>query len=69
MFDLLQKRDSASAPPTDLPYAELWMGSHVNCPSLLEKGGEKVSLREHLGEAQALPFLFKVLSVDKVLSI
>ena len=63
------------------PYAELWMGTHPNGPSML-KGIGSPSLSEHiekdpkmLGEesrkifGDQLPFLFKVLSVNKALSI
>lgn len=63
------------------PYAELWMGTHPKAPSQI-KGG-KESLRELvagndklLGEQvaakfgnQEIPFLFKVLSIRKALSI
>ena len=71
--------------PIDKPYAELWMGTHPNLPSLVEKKpGETVKLSDLLSEApelylgktcekfktkQDLPFLFKVLSVAKPLSI
>lgn len=50
------------------PYAELWMGTHASGPSsvCLPCGTQK-GLREHLGHD--LPFLFKVLSVEKALSI
>ena len=64
----------------DAPYAELWMGTHPNGPSKLAK--ISLSLKEYLdanpealGEAtrkafgDELPFLFKVLSVKKALSI
>jgi len=67
-------------PVEETPYAELWMGAHPNGPARLASSGELLS--EHiatspscLGEAtnQAfgpnLPFLFKVLSVGKALSI
>ena len=47
----------------DQPYAELWMGAHVKAPSkLLPKG----NLRDIEPD---LPFLLKVLSVNKALSI
>lgn len=63
------------------PYAELWMGTHPKAPSQI-KGG-KENLRELvagndklLGEKvaakfgdQEIPFLFKVLSIRKALSI
>eukprot|EP00898_Chlorokybus_atmophyticus_P001803 jgi/Chlat1/2623/Chrsp178S02473 len=67
------------------PYAELWAGTHPNGPSLIkvqQEGAEQLSLaqyvRDHphsLGPAvlqrwgAGLPFLLKVLSVDKALSI
>ncbi|KAF7281814.1 hypothetical protein GWI33_004248 [Rhynchophorus ferrugineus] len=62
-----------------LPYAELWMGTHVNAPSIIKSTKQKLSdaITEHpeylgddvLREFNELPFLFKVLSVDKALSI
>ena len=56
------------------PYAEMWMGTHSGAPSkaALQKdlpgdaGESLVSLSELTGE---LPFLFKILAVDKPLSI
>lgn len=62
------------------PYAELWMGTHPNGPSYLVKTGESLNEwiqknPETLGEkvrqvfGTQLPFLFKVLSVNKALSI
>ncbi|EAZ08978.1 hypothetical protein OsI_31243 [Oryza sativa Indica Group] len=65
------------------PYAELWMGTHPSGPStLLDGDGDLMLLRDWLartpdalGPAVAarwggdLPFLFKVLSVAKALSI
>ena len=55
------------------PYAELWMGTHPNGPSLLKTDGEATTLKEHIsGDKSALgeesrarfgddlPFLFKV---------
>ncbi|SCU84161.1 LAFA_0D08504g1_1 [Lachancea sp. 'fantastica'] len=65
------------------PYAELWMGTHHKVPSL--NHDSKRSLRDIIadepaemlgaenvqkfGSTQELPFLFKVLSIEKVLSI
>lgn len=43
------------------------MGTHESAPSRLSKGDKK-TLKEHL-KGQDLPFLFKVLSVQKALSI
>lgn len=64
------------------PYAELWMGTHPKVPSKTLDG---VSLRDviaanptellgedvikHYGSQNEIPFLFKVLSIEKVLSI
>ncbi|CAJ1961575.1 unnamed protein product [Cylindrotheca closterium] len=48
----------------DTPYAELWIGTHPKGPSKLKSGED---LRDVVGED--LPFLFKVLSAGKALSI
>jgi mannose-6-phosphate isomerase len=42
-----------------LPYAELWLGSHPNAPTKYKNG-------THIPK---LPFLFKILSINKPLSI
>lgn len=53
------------------PYAELWMGTHKKGPAMvIGEGGasaEESKLSDRLGKE--LPFLFKVLSVNKALSI
>jgi mannose-6-phosphate isomerase len=55
-----------------MPYAEMWMGTHSGAPSQIESGinelnsGEKKYLKELSGE---LPFLFKLIAVEKQLSI
>jgi len=62
------------------PYAELWMGTHPNGPSIVTVTGESLNewiekyphvigadVQESFGVQ--LPFLFKVLSVNKALSI
>ncbi|EGF79869.1 hypothetical protein BATDEDRAFT_33280 [Batrachochytrium dendrobatidis JAM81] len=60
------------------PYAELWMGTHPNAPSVLVD--EQIPLHQILTQetlspaihslyAGDLPFLFKVLSIRKALSI
>ncbi|KAF1790632.1 Phosphomannose isomerase, type I, conserved site [Phytophthora cactorum] len=58
------------------PYAELWMGTHPNGPSkVLHEGGDEAPLlRDWIRKLRAnetgdLPYLFKVLSVRKALSI
>lgn len=67
----------------DKPFAEYWMGAHVNAPSIvqLENGEQqkldsylKIDTMNKLGEKVAkdfgrLPFLFKVLDVHDMLSI
>ena len=50
----------------DTPYAELWIGTHPKGPSILGDGSNK-TLKDAIGED--LPFLFKVLSAGKALSI
>ncbi|TVU22106.1 hypothetical protein EJB05_31788 [Eragrostis curvula] len=67
-------------PDPDCPYAELWMGTHPSAPSTILDDGtplrDWLALNpDALGPAVAarwggdLPFLFKVLSVAKALSI
>jgi len=48
------------------PCAELWMGTHSNAPSIAQCGEKQVNLAEISGE---LTFLFKLLAVEKPLSI
>jgi mannose-6-phosphate isomerase len=48
------------------PYAEMWMGTHDSASSRAELGGKLANLEEISGE---LPFLFKVLAIEKPLSI
>ena len=54
----------------EAPYAELWFGTHSKGPSTIAGGGGEL-LSTYLEEKKAgtLPFLFKVLSVEKALSI
>ncbi|KAJ4709919.1 Mannose-6-phosphate isomerase [Melia azedarach] len=65
----------------NLPYAEFWIGTHESGPSFLNHGGA-LSLKEWMSNnpdvlgdrvlkkwGSDLPFLFKVLSVEKALSI
>ncbi|GMM32994.1 mannose-6-phosphate isomerase [Saccharomycopsis crataegensis] len=65
------------------PYAELWMGTHPKVPSLNMSNGKTLrdlitaspehylgsSIIKKFGSSVELPFLFKVLSIEKVLSI
>nr|KYP40741.1 Mannose-6-phosphate isomerase [Cajanus cajan] len=75
--------NSGSQIDEDQPYAEFWIGSHVSGPSfVVSDGSQRVTLKSWLLEnpnvlgekvlekwGGDLPFLFKVLSVDKALSI
>ncbi len=49
------------------PYAELWLGTHPDLPSHVEVEGERWLLSEVLDDE--LPYLFKILSAKKPLSI
>ena len=64
----------------DKPYAELWMGTHPNGPSIMKDSNQHLDelikanpevlgdkCRQQFGDN--LPFLFKILSVNKALSI
>lgn len=80
---LLNSADPSVTVDPNTTYAELWMGTHPSCPSLLNIPGQPNCpldkwIQEHpdaLGETvkekfgTALPFLFKVLSVNTALSI
>ncbi|KAI0314741.1 mannose-6-phosphate isomerase [Amylostereum chailletii] len=77
------KAANVAAVDDDAPYAELWMGTHPSSPSTVASTGAPLAstLAQHpalLGPAVAskfdtasgnLPFLFKVLAIDKALSI
>lgn len=77
---LYKNAHSDFAVKDDLPYAELWMGTHPNGPSTIKGSGKTLTsviqenptllgseVLKHFGND--LPFLFKVLSVNKALSI
>ena len=56
------------------PFAELWMGDHVSGPSVVKQSGESLidlvnKDKSVIGQMEKLPFLFKVLSINKPLSI
>lgn len=56
------------------PYAELWLGDHVSGPSTIKVTGEPLDkwlskLPLAIGGMEKIPFLFKVLSITKPLSI
>lgn len=58
-----------------LPFSELWMGDHVSGQAVVKSTGESLgnviqkNRVANIGEHEKLPFLFKVLSIGKALSI
>ena len=50
------------------PYAEYWMGTHKNGPSTILIDNQEKNLLDYLNN-KPLPYLFKILSVNKPLSI
>ncbi|XP_011505532.1 PREDICTED: mannose-6-phosphate isomerase [Ceratosolen solmsi marchali] len=77
---LMKSADPEFIPKKEVPYAELWMGTHPNGPSFLKH--QNISLNEYIQSnsnilgnkveeiyGKKLPFLFKVLSINKALSI
>lgn len=71
----LAKLNSTSKPIDSCqPYAEWWMGDHVSGPSTVKASGETLSSvfarnPTLIGGSERLPFLLKVLSIGKALSI
>ncbi|XP_058798307.1 mannose-6-phosphate isomerase [Phymastichus coffea] len=77
---LVKASDPDFVPKDNVPYAELWMGTHPNGPSFLKDTQQSLDdyIQQNssvLGSAVQkmygtnLPFLFKVLSIKKALSI
>ncbi|CAB0033180.1 unnamed protein product [Trichogramma brassicae] len=82
--ELLESSDPEFTPKLDERYAELWMGTHPSGPATCKATNVKLAeyiatngpakilgeacVRE-FGDTEQLPYLFKVLSVDKALSI
>lgn len=77
---LLKSADPSVIIDENQPYAELWMGTHPNGPSLIIE--RDILLSEYIKDnldaigpavkkqfGVTVPFLFKVLSVRKALSI
>ncbi|XP_013139776.1 PREDICTED: mannose-6-phosphate isomerase [Papilio polytes] len=77
---LLSSSNMSAQIDSDKPYAELWMGTHVNGPSLIIE--RNVLLSEYIKDnvdaigplvqkkfGVSVPFLLKVLSIRKALSI
>lgn len=79
----VKKSDPSITIDESKPYAELWMGTHPSVPSqaigfdktlrdLITAHPEELlgdSIIRKFGSSKELPFLFKVLSIEKVLSI
>ena len=74
------KYGNSECPDVNKEYAELWMGTHPNAPSVVKSTSQLLSdwitshpeslgqgVRKEFGDK--LPFLFKVLSVNKPLSV
>ncbi|KAG5680653.1 hypothetical protein PVAND_010147 [Polypedilum vanderplanki] len=72
---LVQLNDDSFVVDNKKPYSELWMGDHVSGPSKVKATGESLGefiqkdLKGNIGGQAKLPFLFKVLSIRKALSI
>lgn len=70
-------------PPSDTPWAELWMGAHPKAPSQVYLNGKWIQLDEYISRYpeiilgkdiaekfnNTLPYLFKVLAAEQPLSI
>ncbi|KAI5948732.1 PMI1 [Candida theae] len=79
----VKKSDPSVTIDETKPYAELWMGTHPSVPSQVIGFDETLrdlitahphellseSIIKKFGSSKELPFLFKVLSIEKVLSI
>lgn len=71
----LHSANCSSAKISDnVPYAEWWIGDHVSGPSVIKATGEKLSDviakdPSLIGGLEKLPYLLKVLSIGKALSI
>ncbi|XP_059471991.1 mannose-6-phosphate isomerase [Neocloeon triangulifer] len=78
--DPTRAAESITGGKLDRPHAEIWIGTHINGPSVLKENGkllseyitenpESVGEKTKEGFGVQLPFLLKVLSVSKPLSI
>lgn len=72
---LAQLNDETFKVDESKPYSELWMGDHVSGQARVKKSGELLgNFIQHdregnIGGQAKLPFLFKVLSIRKALSV
>lgn len=62
---LVKSNNESAEIKNNEPYAELWMGDHSSGPSIVKSVGQPLG---HVYK-QRLPYLFKVLSIRKALSI
>lgn len=72
MVPALQTADGESLSPTEEPVAEIWMGTHPRGPSSVEiDSRDTVLLSEILSRSGSgeLPYLFKILTAERGLSI
>ena len=60
-------RENDMAIDNSKPYAEYWMGTHPNGPSKIIKNGKEILLSDEINGQ--LSYLFKILSINKPLSI
>jgi len=72
-----------NVPPSEEPWAELWMGAHPKAPSQVQVDGQWISLSDFISRYpekilggktaekfnNTLPYLFKVLAAERPLSI
>lgn len=72
---LAQLNDESFVVENATAYSELWMGDHVSGQSKVKATGQLLGdfiqkdLKGNIGGQAKLPFLFKVLSIRKALSI
>ena len=72
---LAELNDESFVSDNAIPYSELWIGDHISGQSKVKGTGELLGdfitkdVTNNIGGQKKLPFLFKVLSIRKALSI
>ena len=72
---LAELNDESFVSDSAIPYSELWIGDHISGQSKVKCTGELLGdfitkdVANNIGGQEKLPFLFKVLSIRKALSI
>lgn len=72
---LAELNDESFVSDSAIPYSELWIGDHISGQSKVKETGELLGdfitkdVANNIGGQEKLPFLFKVLSIRKALSI